>query len=84
MLFYRKNIGGVWETKKLSVEDAKKLQAKIISMSIKVIKAAKEMAKAEGVELSDTLASAIVHKTVPSYDSLANDVIEEGLSDIQK
>ena len=79
MLFYRKNIGGVWETKKLSLEEAKKIQEQIIKMSVSTYKNVKALTKAANIEISEEALAVIIDKAVPTYDSLANDMVEESL-----
>jgi hypothetical protein len=80
MLFYRKNVGGVWHTKKISFEEAKKIQEKILKIGLVMYKNVKEISEKAGLALPDAVAAAIVEKSMPSYDSLANDIIEEELS----
>lgn len=80
MLFYRKNVGGEWQIKKLTPEEAKKVQEKIIRMGLSLNKNMQEMIKAAGLTVSDEVMAAIIDKAVPSYDSLANDVIESDIA----
>lgn len=80
MLFYRKNVGGCWETKMLSHEEAKKIQEQIIKMGVNTYRNLKQLTKAANVEISEECIAVIVEKAVPSYDSLANDLIEESLA----
>jgi hypothetical protein len=79
MLFYRKNIGGCWETKKISLEESKKVQLEIMKLGLKAYANIKNMAKVANIEITEEGIAAILDKAVPTYDSLANDLIEESL-----
>jgi len=80
MLYYRKNQGGVWSTKKISPEDAKKIQEKILKIGLVLYKTVKEIATKAELQVPDQVMATILNKAMPTYDSLANDIIEEELS----
>jgi hypothetical protein len=84
MLFFRKNIGGIWETKKLTPEEAKTIHAKVLKISLSLYRNMLEIAKGAGIDLPPQVAAAIISKAAPSYDSLANDLIEAQLVDGNK
>lgn len=79
MRFYRKNIGGCWETKKISLEESSKIQLEIMKLGLKAYANIKKMAEVAKIQISEEGIAAIVDKAVPTYDSLANDLIEESL-----
>ncbi len=79
MLYYRKNVGGQWEIIGLSLEEAKAIQEKIIKHSLKKLLEIKKVAEENKIPLSDETLAVILNKVAPSYESLANDYIEDKL-----
>jgi hypothetical protein len=80
MLFYRKNDAGCWKTCKLTPEEAKLIQAKAIKIGLSLNKNMQEMIKAANLTVSDAAFATILGKVMPSYDSLANDMVEGNLA----
>ena len=79
MLSYRKNDSGQWVIVTLSLEEAKAIQEKIMRHSLKKIVEIKKLAEDNRIPLSEETLAVILNKVVPSYESLANDHIEEKL-----
>ena len=79
MIYYRKNVGGNWETCTLSIDEAKSIQEKVIKIGASKYIEIKKFAEEKGVTMSDSIVSVILAKVVPSYESLANDYIEAGI-----
>ena len=86
MLNFRKNVNGNWNVCTLKVEEAKAIQDKIINIGLSKYVAIKKAIVdhnsklTEGtpkLEVSEIAIAKILDKVVPSYESLANDFIEE-------
>lgn len=84
MLTYRKAVDGQWRTMKLTQEEAKKVQAQVLRIGLSLHKNMQELIKTANLIVSDVVMAQILAKAMPSYDSLANDVIEAGLTDKPK
>ena len=74
---YRKNVGGNWQICTLSLEEAKAIQDRLTNHALLKVKKIREIATENKIELGDSVLAVILDKVVPSYESLANDFIED-------
>ena len=76
MRFYRRNIKGMWVTKSISAEESKAIKIKIINTGVNIFKAIQAINKKEDLNMPSSVIASIIDKAVPTYDSLATDVLE--------
>jgi hypothetical protein len=79
MRHFKKNIQGAWETCSLTDEEIKAIQEKTIKIGLGRLHHIRKMAEEHKILLTDACTAAILDKVAPSYDSLANDHIEDQL-----
>ena len=81
MLFFRKNVGGQWDIVFITMDEAKAIQARLIKDGVMMYTKMKKFVNDNKVDISDSALNTILNKVLPSYESLANDFVEEKIKE---
>ena len=81
MLFFRKNVGGQWDIVSITMDEAKAIQARLIKDGVMMYTKMKKFVNDNKVDISDSALNTILNKVLPSYESLANDFVEEKIKE---
>ena len=79
--YFRKNVGGQWKVCELTKEEVLAIQDKVIEIGLGKLNKIRKVADEHKIALTDACTAVILDKAMPSFESLANDVIEGSLKD---